>query len=53
MTNEGAGSESCLQKPCNVFSSPSTIITTHFNASKISRSTFFSSPKLSLLSQNT
>jgi hypothetical protein len=51
MTNVGVGGEKCLQRPCNV-SSPSPIVTTHFNASKISYSTSLPSPKLSLFSQN-
>jgi len=51
MTNVGAGSEKCLQRPHNVSSSPPTVIT-RFNASKISCSTSLSSRELSLLSQN-
>jgi hypothetical protein len=52
MTNVGARGEKCLQRPHNVSSSPSPIVTTLFNASKISHSTFLPSPKLSLFSQN-
>jgi hypothetical protein len=51
-TNINARGENCLQRPHNVFPSPFPIVVTCFNASKISCFTFFSSPKLSLLSQN-
>jgi hypothetical protein len=40
ITDAGARSEKCLQKPRNVSLSPSPTITTHVNASKISHSMF-------------
>jgi hypothetical protein len=52
MANVGGGSEKCFRRPHNVSLNPSPIVTTHFNASKISHSTSLPSPKLSLFSQN-
>jgi hypothetical protein len=49
----GVGGEKCLQRFCNVFSNPFPPMGAHCRALKISRSTFLSSPKLSLLSQDT
>lgn len=49
ITDAGARSEKCLQKPRNVSLSPSPTITTHVNASKISHSMFLPSLELSLI----
>jgi len=52
ITNVDAEGENCLQRPHRIFSSPSPIVVTRFSASKIFHSRSFSSPELSLISQN-
>jgi hypothetical protein len=51
--NVGIGGEQCFRRLHNVFSNPSSMITTRLSASKISHFTYVSSLEFSLLFQNT